>query len=216
MGTSIHKALKINRPTNSVLDVPLEFRDLRNDRNGLMQQGVAWYQANIQDLQRAKHSAAVSGAFFMLAKRCCMDGDWADVCRANAIIVTTANRYIEFAEYCIEQGRIDAPDQGDEMKLLQRGIEVAMSSPRAWTALMRYNGHLEKEGQYDPDRYRQQQAGFDYKPLRMAVVRAADYVARIPETAPVEELVPLRDQLSRALQSVENRIQQINGTVEVQ
>ena len=88
-----------------VFVAPLISNALRKDVPALMRQGVKAHQQTVEKVLEAKHSAALSGAYFLAAKRASHDGDWLDICAANGVVHTTANRYIAWAEYCIALGK---------------------------------------------------------------------------------------------------------------
>jgi hypothetical protein len=216
----MRNSLQINGPANNECKVPLEIKTLRGNAAQCMAEGVKWLVRSKYDLQRAKFSAAVTGYYFLQAKRNTKDGDWGDVCAAHQVARTTADRYASFAEFVVAQGGLDMPGLDDESRLLERGINAVMDSPRPWTALLRYAGMVEKQGQYDPERYQQRktergdqpaQLEFDFGAIMQSVrvIRTidADHVGR-------SNLVALREELASALASVDHKLRTLNGTID--
>jgi len=215
----MRNSLEINETATNSYAVPLEINRLRGQSNACMVEAVKWLGRSRYDLQRAKFSAAVTGYFVLEAKRSCKPGDWEDLCSANNVAVTTANRYAAFAEFVLAQGALEMPGLDNESKLLERGINAVMDSPKPWTALLRYTGMVAKQGQYDPDRYQQRKCGcpeagqleFDFG----TVVSSVRTLSRLDEYAISQpHLVQLREELVAALEAVDRKIRDLNGTIE--
>lgn len=216
----MRKSLKINEVVHNECKLPLEINKLRGNAAQCMAEGIKWLGRSKYDLLKAKFSAAVTGYYFLEAKRHTRHGDWEDFCAANNVARTTADRYAAFAEFVLSQGALDMPGLDDEARLLERGINAVMDTPKPWTALLRYAGMIEKQGQYDPERYQSQKArgGAPGRQLEFdfgAAVSTVRTLRRVDEfDLDRGNLVALREELAAALAAVEARLQNI-GAIEV-
>lgn len=177
--------------------------------------GIEHHKNCVGHVVEAKRSAALAGAAFGGAKGQVKPGDWDDWCGAHGVPNTTADRYIAWYEYVMALGRASMPGLEDEERILDRGIEAVMPSPKAWTSLMRYNGLLLKQGQYDPDGY-QRRKGTQTGQLEFDFFAVVDTVAGLqtllPQMLKAEQLATLEERLLAALA----RVRELRGmTVDV-
>lgn len=174
----------------------------------LTTKALHWHAEFGRNAVETKHAAAHAGWYFMQVQKALAHGSWIPWLEAHNVARTTAHRYIIFAQDIIQWAALQHPTCRSEEQLLGFGIEEALKSPKSWTALMRYTGLLEKQGQYDPDEYAEKkkrgagQLEFDFD----RVFGSVQQLHAIPRSATRPQLETLRDCIRAALDQIEQRL----------